>query len=198
MKRQVPKGWIRTSCIGLIAILVSMSGGQAAVAKKDPKPCSTKSKRPCNPRAGSWSGVAVQQTPAGPESSPLTFTVERKGRKNRGTRFTSIQFGPRWWIGDISYVYVSGGRIAPSNTCPTCPPFVAQPGAFEGSLDKVSGQFLLGSTVIHGSGEREQFFFEGDFLNKRTAKGTIDGERTSSGGASFNLRTVTWTASPAS
>jgi hypothetical protein len=170
-----------------------------AAASKKKKPCrNVKSNRSilCKPRVGTWSGVVVQQTPSGPEPSLLTFTVERKGATNNGTDIDSTQFGPRWWNGDTSYVHVGGGEIAPSSTCPSCPPYVAEPGIFDGSVDKFTGQFAMRSTIINESGAREEFSFFGDFINRRRAKGTIRGSRSSTDGSSFDLRVVTWTASP--
>ena len=183
----------------LLASVGPAAGDPTAEISKKRKPCRNGKSKTfvlCKPRAGTWRGVAVQQTPSGTEFSPLTFTVERKGARNNGTDIDSTQFGPRWWSGDTAWVYVGGGEIAPSSACPTCPPYVAAPGVFDGSVDKVTGQFFMVNTIINESGVREQFFFSGDFINKRRAKGTIEGSRDTDSGSHFDLRSVTWTASP--
>jgi hypothetical protein len=184
------------------------ASAEAKVAKKQRKgkPCANKNKTwiLCKPRVGIWKGVFTQDTPSGPESHPLEFTVERgrgaRGRNSKGTEVEQVVAAVPLWKGDIQYAeYFDPGpdpinnpelgswQPIPLSECadPTCRP----------SLEVLDPHWRMSfwgkSTGLFTTGNDGDFVVRGDFLSKNRAKGKL----WVFGNSDFTIRTVTWKAS---
>lgn len=195
----LPRAVRTASALSLLAALALLSGASpgapaegkgflAESAAKKTKPCSNKKQKVfvlCKPRAGTWGGVATQQTPSGPESSPLQLAVSRQGARNNGTRVGVVDPSLRWFCGDTPLPMTTDGENEPHLES-------ARAGKKTGIFDLHGGLALVES--------RKGIDLFGDFVNKTRAKGTITGTWSNAPqgicpGGIATLRTVTWTAS---
>jgi hypothetical protein len=149
-----------------------------------PRPCQNK-KSPvfvlCKPRAGIWRGATTQQTPSGPVSHPLEFTVARKGARRTGTVVDDVESAVPWYCGDTATRFTTAGNSSLNRA----------------TADKVSGGFIAyGTLILINGGERKEVF-AGDFLSRTRVKGTYEASWTGTTacvGSPLTLRQVNWTA----